>query len=203
MDGIFDRLDGFVYILPALLISITFHELAHGFVAYKLGDPTAKQMGRLTLNPIKHIDPTGLMMLFFFRFGWAKPVPYIPNYFKNRKQGTLLVSLAGPVMNIFIALLSIIWIVATNGIGIEFTGMLLQFNILFAIFNMIPVPPLDGSKIVASLLPDRLEAYFWQYERYGYLVLLVLALTGIISKIIVPAYNVVSYGLIYLVQIFI
>jgi Zn-dependent protease len=124
MDGIFDRLDGFVYILPALLISITFHELAHGFVAYKLGDPTAKQMGRLTLNPIKHIDPTGLMMLFFFRFGWAKPVPYNPNYFKNRKQGTLLVSLAGPVMNIFIALLSIIWIVATNGIGIEFTGML-------------------------------------------------------------------------------
>ncbi|HCX64444.1 MAG TPA: site-2 protease family protein, partial [Eubacteriaceae bacterium] len=84
-----------VYILPALLVSVTFHELAHGYVAYKLGDPTAKKMGRLTLNPIKHLDPMGTAMLIFFRFGWAKPVPYNPNYFKNRKQGTFLVAVAG------------------------------------------------------------------------------------------------------------
>jgi len=202
MNGILDRFDSFIYMLPALLISITFHELAHGFVAYKLGDPTAKQMGRLTLNPIKHIDPTGLMMLFFFRFGWAKPIPYNPNYFTNRKQGTLLVALAGPVTNLIIALLSVIWIMLTNGIGIEFFAMLLQFNIIFAIFNMIPLPPLDGSKVIASLLPDKLESYFWKYERFGYPVILVLAVTGMISRIIIPAYNVVSYGLIYLVQIF-
>jgi Zn-dependent protease len=202
MNGILDRFDSFIYMLPALLISITFHELAHGFAAYKLGDPTAKQMGRLTLNPIKHIDPTGLMMLFFFRFGWAKPIPYNPNYFTNRKQGTLLVALAGPVMNLMIALLSVIWIMLTNGMGIEFFAMLLQFNIIFAIFNMIPLPPLDGSKVIASLLPDKLEAYFWKYERFGYPVILVLAVTGMISRIIIPAYNVVSYGLIYLVQIF-
>ncbi|SHE56407.1 site-2 protease family protein [Alkalibacter saccharofermentans] len=202
MNGILDRFDSFIYMLPALLISITFHELAHGFVAYKLGDPTAKQMGRLTLNPIKHIDPTGLMMLFFFRFGWAKPIPYNPNYFINRKQGTLLVALAGPVMNLIIALLSVIWIMLTNGMGIEFFAMLLQFNIIFAIFNMIPLPPLDGSKVIASLLPDKLESYFWKYERFGYPVILVLAVTGMISRIIIPAYNVVSYGLIYLVQIF-
>ncbi|NTW71287.1 MAG: site-2 protease family protein [Eubacteriaceae bacterium] len=198
MDNIYQ----IIYILPALLISITFHELAHGYTAYKLGDPTAKDMGRLTLNPLKHIDPAGFLMLVLFKFGWAKPVPFNPNYFKNRRQGTLLVSLAGPIANVIIAIIAIIAVFIFKDFGLNFFSMLIQFNIFFAIFNLLPLPPLDGSKILASLLPEKIEAYFYEYEKYGYVVLLILAFTGWISKIVIPLYSIVIDSLINFVQIF-
>ncbi|MBF7097140.1 site-2 protease family protein [Alkalibacter sp. M17DMB] len=197
-----NNIKDFIYIVPALLISLTFHELAHGLVAYKLGDPTAKSMGRLTLNPIKHIDPTGLLMLFLFRFGWAKPVVYNPEYFENKKMGTLLVALAGPVANVIIATISMGLLIATNGIWSSFLGMLFQFNVVFAVFNMLPVPPLDGSKVLASILPENLSFFIWKYEKIGYMILLGLAVSGMVSKIIFPIYNYLAVGIINLVQIF-
>ncbi|QSX08909.1 site-2 protease family protein [Alkalibacter rhizosphaerae] len=189
-------------VLPALLISITFHELAHGYTAYLLGDPTAKQMGRLTLNPIKHMDPTGLIMLFLFRFGWAKPVPFNPNYFKNRKMGTLAVAVAGPASNLIIATASMFSFMLAPEALAGFFGTLVQFNILFAVFNLLPIPPLDGSKIIASLLPLHLETIFWKYERYGYMLLLVLAVSGIIGKLITPIYGFILQGLLRFVYLF-
>jgi Zn-dependent protease len=202
MSGLWENIQQMATVLPALLISITFHEVAHGYTAYLLGDPTAKQMGRLSLNPIKHIDPTGLIMLFLFRFGWAKPVPFNPNYFKNRKMGTLAVAIAGPVSNLIIAvasLFSFVW--APEAFG-GFFGTLVQFNILFAVFNLLPIPPLDGSKILASLLPLRLESVFWKVERFGYPLLLILAVTGMIGKVILPVYQFVLNGLLHFVDLF-
>lgn len=179
-----------LYTLPALLITVTFHELAHGFTAYKLGDPTAKEMGRLTLNPLKHIDPLGFLTLLIFHFGWAKPVPINPNYFKNRKQGTFLVSLAGPLSNFILGYISLV-LLYTVGDSNSFISYTLQwvllYNIMFGIFNLLPVPPLDGSKLLASLLPDKFEQLFWNYERYGYIVLIILIFTNVVDYILQPA----------------
>ncbi|MPW25197.1 site-2 protease family protein [Alkalibaculum sp. M08DMB] len=194
-----------LYILPALLISITFHELAHGYVAYKLGDPTAKDLGRLTLNPIKHIDPVGFLSLLILRFGWAKPVPYNPSYFKNRRQGTLLVAIAGPITNIILALLSLIAIALINtsySIWYNILEMMFLYNIIFAVFNSLPVPPLDGSKILASILPEKLETFFWKYEKYGYIILLILIFTNVLGMILEPAISVTMNVLVAIVQFF-
>ncbi|MFZ7120436.1 MAG: site-2 protease family protein [Eubacteriaceae bacterium] len=194
-----------VYVLPALLISITFHELAHGYTAYKLGDPTAKDMGRLTLNPIKHIDPIGFIALLILRFGWAKPVPYNPNYFEKRKQGTFLVAIAGPLTNILLALISIILIMILKPDNItiySFLENLFYFNVIFAIFNLLPVPPLDGSKLIASILPEKMETYFWKYEKYGYGVLLLLMVTDVIGYILNPAINITISALITIGRLF-
>lgn len=202
MTELMENIRQIATVLPALLVSVTLHELSHGLTAYVLGDPTAKRMGRLTLNPLKHIDPMGLLMLFFFRFGWAKPVPFNPNYFGNRKMGTLAVALAGPLSNLLIAAISMfVYVLAPSFLG-GFFGTLVQFNILFAVFNMLPVPPLDGSKIVASLLPLHLESFFWKYERYGYVVLLFLAVSGMIGALITPAYQYILYGLVRFVEFF-
>lgn len=195
-----------LYTLPALLITITFHELAHGFVAYKLGDPTAKEAGRLTFNPIKHIDPIGFISLIVLRFGWAKPVPYNPNYFKNQRQGTLLVAIAGPAMNILLALLSLIAMVVLDfqySILYVFFEMMFVYNIMFAIFNSLPIPPLDGSKVLASVLPASLGTLFWKYEKYGYIVLLLLIFTNVLEYILNPGIEFLMNTLISLVQLFI
>jgi len=195
-----------LYALPALLVTITLHELAHGFVAYKLGDPTAKNLGRLTLNPLKHIDPVGFLALIILRFGWAKPVPYNPNYFKNRRLGTFLVAIAGPLMNIILALLSLVVIVLlkyNDSIWYTLFQMMFMYNVIFAVFNSLPVPPLDGSKILASILPGPLESLFWKFEKYGYVILLVLIFTNVLELILNPAINITMNLLIYFVQLFI
>ena len=195
-----------LYTLPALLITITFHELAHGFVAYKLGDPTAKEAGRLTFNPIKHIDPIGFISLMVLRFGWAKPVPYNPNYFKNQRQGTLLVAIAGPVSNILLALLSLTIMVILDfqySVLYVFFEMMFVYNIMFAVFNSLPIPPLDGSKVLASVLPGSLGTLFWKYEKYGYMVLLLLIFTDVLENILNPGIEFLMNALISLVQLFI
>lgn len=184
--------------LPGLLTAIIFHEIAHGLTAYWLGDPTAKNAGRLTLNPIKHIDPVGFMFMLIFRFGWAKAVPINPMYFKNRKLDTILVSLAGVTVNFIIAIITgavLVYGNITNETVLDMLGIGMWYNIMLGVFNLLPFPPLDGSKVVASLLPVKLEYFFYKYERYFYIVLLGLIATDMVQRILGPLVNF-AYSLI-------
>ena len=178
--------------LPGLLLAIIIHEFSHGYAAYLLGDNTAKNSGRLTLNPIKHIDLVGFIFLLIFRFGWAKPVPINSYNFKNRKRGIFIVSLAGPISN-FVVALAISFVISSNIINNQllFNILLiaLWYNLMLGVFNLIPLPPLDGSKVLASLLPSKIEYYFYKYEKYLYLILIVLLLTDSIDKILTPMIN--------------
>lgn len=192
-----------VYRIPALLIAITFHEVAHGWVAYKLGDPTAKNMGRLTLNPIPHIDPIGALMLLIARFGWAKPVPVNPLYFRgDRRRGMVLVSLAGPLANFILAFVIsfliyiVIYLLPVMELSVyvlQFLLILLIYNVYLGIFNLLPVPPLDGSKILANLLHPRHTGFFLQLERYGFLILLLLIFTGALQFLLIPANHMIMF----------
>ncbi len=200
-------LDMFIW-LPAILIALTFHEYAHALVADRLGDSTPHYQGRLTLNPLPHIDWIGFLMLLIFRFGWAKPVQVNPYNFKNTgvKKGMMLVSLAGPAMNILLAfigmfLLKILYAYTFNNnivLAIRLLEPLVWINLILAVFNLIPVPPLDGSKILAGLLPDAGAQMIYSLERYGPLFLLLLIFTGAIGKILLPLVNLM-YGLLYLI----
>ena len=175
--------------LPGLLIAIIFHELAHGYTAYLLGDNTAKQSGRLSLNPIKHIDPIGFLFMLIFHFGWAKPVPINPTNFKNRKRDTFFVSIAGVVTNFIIAIIAafvINYAPIKNQILYQVVLTTLWYNVMLGVFNLLPFPPLDGSKVVASFLPNKYEYYFYKYERYLYFILIILIATNMIDKIIGP-----------------
>ena len=180
-----------LFVLPALLIGLTLHEGAHALVAYRLGDPTAKNLGRLTLNPLKHLDPLGAFFLAIFGFGWAKPVPINPMHFRgNRQRGILWVSLAGPGTNMVVAIVTaVIWkIIGYQG---EIINTIIQYiihiNIVLAVFNFIPVPPLDGSKILAGLLPPKYSHIIFNLEKYGFVILLILVFTGFIGNVLDPA----------------
>jgi len=185
------NLQGLVTLIPAILVAITFHEYAHGKVAALLGDPTPAQHGRLTLNPLAHLDPIGTLMLLVARFGWAKPVPVNPYYFRgDRRRGMLLVGLAGPAMNLVLAYLAAVALKITWGINLYLQGFfqdLLWINIALAVFNLIPIPPLDGSKILANILPSRFTGLFMQLESYGTIILLLLLVTGLLGRILLPA----------------
>jgi Zn-dependent protease len=168
----------FLMLAPAILFALTIHEYAHGWVADKLGDPTARYAGRLTLNPLSHLDPLGTMMLFLVHFGWAKPVPVDPGFFKNPKRDMMWVSLAGPAANILSALVLgwMIRLLVGIGVHVGIFLVILQYgvmiNIVLAVFNLIPIPPLDGSKILMGLLPPEQAFRFQQLERKGPLILL-------------------------------
>lgn len=182
--------DTLLSIIPAL-ICITLHELSHGFVAWKLGDRTAKDMGRLTLNPIKHIDIFGLVMMVVFKFGWAKPVPVNMNNFKNPKRGMAVTALAGPVSNLLICcaallLYGILYYPLTVS-GSDFSNAALTvvsttayLSLALAVFNIIPIPPLDGSKVLFSLLSERAYYRLMRYEKYGMLILFAVLATGVL-----------------------
>lgn len=192
-------------LLPGLLIAITFHELAHGYAAYMMGDPTAKNQGRLTLNPIKHIDPIGFLLLITVKFGWAKPVPINPIYFKKRKTGMIIVSLAGPLTNFVLAIISAFILasgILTNYISFTIFKTILMYNIVLGIFNLLPFPPLDGSKVFASLLPTKYEVYFYKYEKYLYLILIVLLITGYMDYILWPLINITFSTLLKFLAVF-
>ena len=187
------NIESLVYTIPAALIAITLHEYAHGYVSYKLGDPTPKQMGRLSLNPFAHLDPIGTLCLIFFHFGWAKPVCVNPYYYKDQKKGMVLVGLAGPLMNFILAFISALFmaiiIKKTGGYVGSFTYYLFNFlnvcyvlNIGLGVFNLIPFPPLDGAKIVGGLLPEHIYFNFMKYERYGQLIIFGLLAFGALDK---------------------
>lgn len=175
-----DILD-YLYIFPAALIAIILHELAHGLVSSWLGDPTPRETGRLTLNPLKHLDPIGALCLVFFHFGWAKPVVINPSYYKNKKIGMTLVALAGPIMNFIITIISFIIIGITfaiqynNNLGYNvvfeiiynFFSYLAILNIGLGVFNLIPIPPLDGSKAIGVILPKGAYEEYMGYQKYG------------------------------------
>jgi len=174
----------------ASLACITVHELSHGYAAYRLGDPTAKEAGRLTLNPIKHIDPIGLLMMLVAHVGWAKPVPVDMRYFKDPKRGMALTALAGPASNFLLALavLGAGSLVYRFGPDTAATAYLLLFLCYMAVlstglglFNLIPIPPLDGAKIFYAVLPDRLYRTMLRYERYVRFLVLILAWFGVFS----------------------
>jgi Zn-dependent protease len=184
--------------LPGLIIALVIHEYAHARVAVAMGDFTPKMMGRLTLNPRAHIDPIGLLMLFLVRFGWAKPVTINPRNFRDPKKGDILVSLAGPAANLITAFVAlVVWLVLlkmgygrSTGVTMVFQLMVI-YNINFAIFNMIPLPPLDGSHILKYFLPSDLAYKFVQSERYSFLILIVLIWTPILHLIFVPAQRII------------
>lgn len=186
------NLEFLVFSIPAILIAIIFHELSHGMVAYWLGDDTAKNQGRLTLNPIKHIDPLGFLSMLLFRFGWARPVPVNPNNFENRKIGMFLVSIAGPMSNFLLAVIISLFInlqITDNFYILQFFVTLLIYNIFLGLFNLLPFPPLDGSKILASILPEKVEYFMYKNERYFYIILIILIFTEQVSRILIPTAN--------------
>jgi Zn-dependent protease len=184
--------------IPALLIAITFHEFAHARVSYSLGDPTPKQTGRLSLNPLAHLDPVGLLMLWIFRFGWAKPVQINPYYYKDPKKGVLLVSLAGPLSNLVLAFFTLIFLkldFITSSFAVNFVYILFVYNLGLAVFNLIPVPPLDGSKILVNLLPGNPNNFFYKIEAYGPVILIMAAYFGLLDVILEPLIAITYSGL--------
>lgn len=176
--------------VPSMLIALTFHEVAHGYVAYKCGDPTARNMGRLTLNPIKHLDPIGTLLMLLVGYGWARPVPVNSRYFKNPRRGMALTALAGPMTNLILGFLGVALYWVINYYAYEsilfgtasslvlavrlFAYYFAMLNLTFAVFNMIPLPPFDGSRIFLVFLPPRYYFGVMKYERYILLGMLVL-----------------------------
>jgi Zn-dependent protease len=171
-------LDVFLALLPIVLVSLTLHELGHAYVAWKLGDPTAKEQGRLTLNPIAHLDPLGTLMFALtalivnLPFGWARPVPVRPGYFRRPKEGMAIVAAAGPAMNFLIALvcLAVIRHVELGDLTFEVVENAYIVNIILGLFNLIPVPPLDGSRIVGVLMDRATYARWIQLDQFGMLI---------------------------------
>ncbi len=182
----------------AILLALSVHEWAHGYVAYRLGDPTAKYEGRLTLNPLAHLDPLGTLMFLFVGFGWGKPVPINPRYFRHYRRDTALVSIAGPLSNLMLAIASFLLLLAVAPKGfingdltnmaasgnvlqsffIDFLGSSLFLNLGLMAFNLLPVAPLDGSKVLAAFLPHEYEQQYDEYMRYGPYILLALLVFG-------------------------
>lgn len=181
-----------IFRIPALLLTITVHEYAHARAAVALGDPTPRVLGRLTLNPVAHLDPIGLLMLWLFKFGWAKPVPINPGNFRDGRKGMIIVSLAGPGSNVLLAFITAIVIALLSkfnmlsGDWVKVLWLTYTYNIIFAVFNLLPLPPLDGSKIVTSLLPGRQAYAFERLENYGPFILLALVYIGVIGAITYP-----------------
>lgn len=189
--------------IPVLLFAITIHEYAHGRVAFYFGDPTAKQMGRLSFNPLIHIDPLGAICLFLFNFGWAKPVPVDTRYFKNTRKDVILMSLAGPAANICAALVAGMLIrlfPLPMEVYLRVLLWLILMNLGLGLFNLLPLPPLDGSHVLENLLPPGAAMKFRRWGRYGPLVLIGIIMldnfanTGILSRILVgPMFSLAHF----------
>jgi Zn-dependent protease len=207
MSSLSGRLPDLVILLPVLLLSMMAHELAHAWVAYRLGDPTAKSRGRLTLNPLKHLDPIGTAMFVItylggaFVFGWAKPIPVSPYYFKNRQRGMALVGLAGPITNFVLAIVFILilnWISPpSDGWVFKVFWMLFQINVVLGLFNLIPVPPLDGSRVLGAFLPRNAYEKWVAVDRYG--MILVLAMMFVFWT---PFGRLIEWVLTHLADVF-
>ena len=183
--------------VPITLIALTGHEFAHAFVSTKLGDPTPRYEGRLTMNPLAHLDIIGTLLMIFTGFGWAKPVSINPMYYKDRKKGMALTAIAGPVSNLIMAFLGVLigtlLLILGNNLGWSYNVLLNINNIFylfafrnlcFMVFNLIPIPPLDGSKVLGLIIPNRTYYTILQYERYSIILIMVLSLTGVFNSVI-------------------
>ena len=205
------QLVGILLSAPGVLIAITFHEFAHGYAAYKLGDNTAKSQGRLSLNPLAHLDPIGTLMLLVAGFGWGKPVQVDPRNYTRKismEKGEAIVSAAGPLMNFLLALIfTIIYCAIYKFASLSFMSSkigeiimllissIISINIGLGVFNLIPLPPLDGSKIIMPFLPYKAKQFFINNEQIFYIVFVLLWITGLAGTIITPAINGISTGI--------
>ena len=195
------RLYQYPVMIPALLLALTAHEYAHAWTANKLGDPTARAQGRLTLNPLSHLDPIGTLALLFFRFGWAKPVPVNHLYFNHPRRDLMWVALAGPLTNLGLAAVSalilgmfrglhvgpgLFWLVSPLVLMLRWSVI---YNVVLAIFNIIPIPPLDGGRVLSGLLPPRQAATYSRIEPYGMVLLMLLILSGAVDLVMAPPIN--------------
>jgi len=202
--------------LPIVLIALTVHEFSHGYMAYRLGDPTARNLGRLTLNPLKHLDPIGTICMVLFHFGWAKPVPINSRYFRKPRRDMALTALAGPVSNLLMALtgvllyrifLTVLMNIPVPGefaynlvmATVSFIYTFIYYNTFLAVFNLIPIPPFDGSRIFLTFLPPKYYFGVMKYEKYVHLILLVLLMTGVLSGPLRWVVNHVINGMQFLV----
>ncbi|MEH7390106.1 site-2 protease family protein [Bacillus sp. JJ1474] len=188
------------YVAITLMIAFTVHEFAHAFVAYKFGDPTVKNQGRLTLNPIQHLDPIGTILIFIAGFGWARPVPVNRFFFKNPRLAGISVSIAGPISNLIMASLGFLIWYAMVGMGVatglpsfvpDFLNIFIHLNLVLFIFNLIPLPPLDGYRIVEDLMPKSIRPRLTQYEAYGSVIFLILVITPLDQYTIQPIFRFV------------
>ncbi len=212
----FDKLIEFLFVIPCVLFALTVHEVSHGYMAYRLGDPTARNMGRLTLNPLKHLDPLGTLCMIFFHFGWARPVPINTRYFKHSRRDTALTAAAGPISNFLMAFLGLLVRSILYAVFIRFPAQSqFAFNIQYAaltlfsyfhilnlslgMFNLIPVPPLDGSRIFLVFLPAKYYFGVMQYERYIQLGLMILLYFGFLTRPLSFLVSAVSSGMEFLI----
>lgn len=188
------------YVAITLMIAFTVHEFSHAFVAYKCGDNTAKNQGRLTLNPFKHLDPIGTILIFIAGFGWARPIPVNRFFFKNPRLAGIAVSIAGPISNLIMVVIGFIVWYSLVGTGIaaqlpptvpEFLDIFIQLNAVLFIFNLFPLPPLDGYRIIEDLVPMNARARMTQFEQYGAIIFLILVITPLSHYTIQPIFNIV------------
>lgn len=190
--------------IPALMIGFAFHEYAHAWVADRLGDPTPRSQGRLTLNPIAHLDLFGTLMALLYRFGWAKPVMTNPQYYRgDKKRGQMMVALAGPIMNLLTAfVVMFLWFLTMHWVqGSEWSSIIslifqstVLMNLGLGIFNLLPIPPLDGFAVLGGILPERFSPQLRALEQYGMIILIVLLFTDILGKVLFPAVNGIAYA---------
>lgn len=202
MDYIIQKI---IYVAPAVLIALSLHEFAHGWASYMLGDPTPKAQGRISLNPLHHLDLVGTLLLFFVGFGWAKPVQVDSRYYENPKSDMVKVALAGPIMNFIVAFIAIFIfeILYKLDIGINLlTGyilLLLQYiaiiNIGLGIFNLIPIPPLDGSKVLMAVLPPQSYFSYMKYEQFGMIILIMFICLGAFDGFLITVRNATMAGM--------
>lgn len=200
-----------IIILPGIVIGLSFHEFAHAAMANKLGDPTAKNLGRVTIDPRAHFDPFGFLALLFLGFGWGVPVPVNPYNFKKRRRDDILVSVAGVVMNLILAVIfgGIYVFIVMQGYYPDFSGgimgavsmmvlYIMQINLVLLVFNLIPVPPLDGFRVAENLFNLHRMPWYDMVERNGFLILLILIILGVVDKILSPGVGILSNGIVQL-----
>ncbi len=213
-----DKIIDLLFVIPCVLFALTVHEVSHGYMAYRLGDPTARNMGRLTLNPLKHLDPVGALCMVLFHFGWARPVPINTRYFKKPRRDTALTAAAGPISNFIMAFLGLLVQQILFAIfirhpattqfayNLQYAALTLfsYFHILnlsLGMFNLLPVPPLDGSRIFLTFLPGKYYFGIMQYERYIQLGLLLLLWLGFLDRPLSFLVSSVSNGMQFLIEL--